>query len=285
MKGHFLLSLLVLIFLSFTCKASDFSCQQVLEEREVNQKTFQYCQNKYSWYPQPIRFVLLKSSSSKDVKNIVLYFHGHHINGFAPFYDKSLKNSYADFFNFYLNAYSNKSPSEIPVLVLPESLGSCATYDQFFKLNQNAALFFSSLRNFFPSALDFHLSGHSGAYRSMNQLSKLIMQNTLTIQIRSIGLFDAVYASMPDLMNLIKRQKNNSETFLYFNSYVTGNKQSAQKYSSIQSHDVKTLIDGLPGKMIYVHRPLSSRENETLLEQHFRLLERASYTDFLKLIK
>ena len=285
MKGYCLIFLLMLIFLSFTCKASGFTCQQILEERVVNQKSFQYCQNKYSWYPRPIRFIYLKSSNQKEVKKSVLYLHGHLLNGFAPFYDQSLKNSYADFFSFYLNAYSGLAPSEIPLLIMPESLGNCMTFDQFFKLEINASLFFLSLKNLFPNVSETHLSGHSGAYRSLNQLAKLIIQNVFPLNVQSIGLFDAVYAPMPDLMNLIKKQKNSSKSFLYFNSYVVGKKQSAQKYSSLQSQDVKKIIDEPGTTLLYFHRPMATRDNETLLEQHFRLLERASFTDYLKLIR
>ncbi len=264
--------------------AQEWSCQTILEEKIVDHQTFQFCQNKFPWYPRPIRFIVNKSQISES-KSVVLYLHGHLIGGFAPFYDKKLNNTYADFFNFYLKALSQNKNDEYPILVMPESLGNCLTFDQFFKDPQQALLFFNSINKFFPKVSEYHFSGHSGAYRALNQLAKLVVQNKLNLNVQSVGLFDAVYASMPDLMNLIKRQNINTDSFVYFNSYVVGSKQSAQKFSSLQAIEVQKMISDSSIKIFYIHRPLASYEKESLLEQHFRVLERASYIDYLNLIK
>ncbi|MBC7715237.1 MAG: hypothetical protein H7177_17965, partial [Rhizobacter sp.] len=78
-------------------------------------------------YPRPVHFFIPTELEHTSDLKIFIHFHGHNLPGYDHFYHTKIKGEgYGDYGAFLLASKVNG------VVVVPESLGNCATYDSYF---------------------------------------------------------------------------------------------------------------------------------------------------------
>jgi hypothetical protein len=98
-------------------------CLKLINENE----DYTHCLSKVPTYPEPVHIYIPKKLDRTKPINLNIHFHGHNLAGYNHF-DKK----YGDYGDFLSKGNSNS------VLVIPESKGNCATYDNFFKSNEDS---------------------------------------------------------------------------------------------------------------------------------------------------
>lgn len=217
-----------------------------------------HCKSKLEEYPLPVHFYIPAEASS----NYLLHFHGHNLSGYSHF-DKRWGN-----YGSYLAASDSKA-----VLVIPESEGKCATYDDFFSDPARTFRFLRAVEKEISGHAEGMpalraISGHSGAYRVLNRLAGYSLKDLpVLINLKAVGFFDATYGATPEVQSLVKTRK----IFLY-NAFVTGAKATAEDLSRKMMRELKE-------ENVYFV-PVESERNESVLDQHFLILKRGSLEEF-----
>ena len=236
--------------------ASGFSCQKIVEKNDL----FLHCLNNVKNYPRPLHFYYPNNLDTSESVNLNLHFQGYNINGFDP-----IKN----FGNLLVQSGLNS------ILVVPESLGRCETYNDFFPSKQNGIGFIKSIvnmNNFKINTLSF--SGHSGAYQALRSVfSYSHLSSELDQEIIGAGLFDATYSNVDSIINFT----NNHSDFVFFDAYIIGAKGSASRISI----ELKNEYEGSNNFYFY---PVDST-GDSIFAQHFNLLQIRGIKSFLGLLK
>jgi hypothetical protein len=240
---------LVFALLANSLFAVEFVCQKKISESS----DYLHCINKISNYPNPVHFYYPKKSI--EITHVNIHFHGHNIEGFDH-----LKNFGEMLVQSELNS----------ILVVPESIGKCETYDGFFKSKVNGINFLKdviALNNIQLSTLSF--SGHSGAYRVLRTLFAYEdLEKNIGLKLIGVGLFDATYSEVDSIVNFGLKNKD----FIFYNSFVDGEKGTADEISRL-----------LQKKNFYFF-PVESN-SATVLFQHFDIINTFGIRNFLKLLK
>lgn len=250
---------LCLLFIVFTIAkvglAADFSCQNLIEETSQ----FKHCKNKLDTYPAPIHFYYPKALDISKPIGINIHFHGHNIKGFEHL---------NDFGKMLIQSGKNV------VVVAPESVGNCETYDKYFKDQVQGLSLIKQLlsqNNFIYAGISF--SGHSGAYRVLRTLfSYSHFEENLGLKVLGVGLFDATYASLTSIISF----SLSHDDFVFFNSYVDGEKSTTDKIS----RELKKKYSTSKGFYFY---PVKSTP-ESVLAQHFNILKKPGLATYLDLV-
>ncbi len=218
-----------------------------------------HCKSKTNYYADVVHFYIpLNHYSSEPSLGTSLYvhFHGHNLKNYNHF-----SKIFGDYGTYLLESRSNA------ILVIPESQGKCETYDHFFSDEKRTLNFFSGIKNSIQELIgdNVHslvLSGHSGSYRSLNQILKY---KNIFKEVRAVGLFDATYGDIGQIEKWIIQNKIENNNVILYNSFVTGKKATAEKGSLLLENHLKKLnsenIFSVPIK----------GEGETL-DQHFFIL-------------
>lgn len=253
-KGMQKLCLGPLLFILCFLNAASASC---LPESDSRPEML-HCKSKFDDYPAPVHFFIPQNSSA----HYFVHFHGHNLDGFSHF-DKR----WGDYGQYLLNSKSNS------VLVIPESVGKCTTYDTFFVDPIKTVKFFAAVENeiqtlTYESATIQGISGHSGAYRVLNRLAGYANQNFSSLaQIKAIGMFDATYGETPEISKFVQ-----TKHALFYDAFVTGPKATTEDLSRV-------LMKMLKSENVFFV-PVKGESNESLLEQHFMILKRGSLEVF-----
>ncbi|QDK43037.1 hypothetical protein DOM21_16560 [Bacteriovorax stolpii] len=263
--------ILALLFtFSLGIHASELACQKTIEETE----SYTHCLNKYDFYPRPIHFFIPKNLNASIPRHLFVHFHGHNLNGYDHFKRTTIPGEgYGDYGYFLADSGASG------ILVIPESLGNCTSYDQYFSSIINTNLFFSKIKEMTSTNENIHLSGHSGAYRVLNRITGYVVANKLNAisKINSLGLFDATYGQVPAIEKWLQLNLKENNQFYFMNAFVSGEKATAEPISRElmkKYHDQR--IDMLP---------IKSNKNESISEQHFMTLKRAGLTLFFQKIE
>ena len=233
-----------------------------------------HCKMSLGDYPRPLHFFIPTNLSDSENLKILLHFHGHNIRGYDHFYHtKNSGEGYGDYAAFLLTSKVNG------VVIVPESLGNCATYDNFFNQKDRTEKFFNSLKNTLSqlnSDQELILSGHSGAYRVLNRLAGYAnQQNSGLSNLKGIGLFDATYGAIPNIISWVKIKNEIQDDFIFYNAYVSGKKATAEEGSL----SLKKELKNLDSKRIFFSA-IDGVDSEALLLQHFNSLNRGSLVRF-----
>ena len=194
-------------------------CQKVVEEN----KDYTHCLSKVSNYPEPVHIFIPKKLDKTKPISMNIHFHGHNLAGYDHF-DKK----YADYGDFLSKSKINS------ILVIPESKGNCSTYDKFFQSADNSYDFINASKKLFtPLAItSLSLSGHSGAYRVLNTImGHRNLEENIKIPVSGVGLFDATYGSTNSIEEFAIKKLKTGKAFLFFDSYVSGKKATAETLS------------------------------------------------------
>jgi len=251
-----LLNILILISFTNQLLAAEFSCQKIVEKND----SFLHCVNKIDNYPRPVHFFYPNNLKTDESVNLNLHFQGYNIEGYDP-----IKN----FGNLLVQSSSNT------IVVVPESLGKDETYNSFFANRLDGTNFITDVikkNSFGIDTLSF--SGHSGAFQVLRTIfSYKNLVTNLKIPIIGVGLFDATYSNIDSITDYAV----NHDNFIFFDSYIIGEKGSASKIS-IQ------LKDEFQDRKNFIFHPVNSTD-ESGLEQHFKLIQRDGLRMFLDMLK
>ncbi len=176
---------------------------------------------KTPYYSEFLHFYIPQIKFSKN-PSLLVHLHGFNLENYDHFSKK-----FGDYGNYLLESKANS------ILVIPESRGKCETYNSFFQSEKRTEDFFSGLKKTITALTSettnsLILSGHSGAYKSLNQI--LIYKNIFQ-DVKAIGLFDATYGDTGQIEKwALENGKENSD-FIFYNAYVTGKKATAEEGS------------------------------------------------------
>lgn len=255
-----------LLILSFLLLSSKLFASDCIPMPDSNAKVL-HCVSQLSSYPRPVHFYIPKNLNGEGSVSLFIHFHGHNLEGWNHFNPK-----FGDYGQYLIESKASGA------LVIPESLGNCKTYDQFFIEKSRADLFISEVESIVeelagsrPNSL--HLSGHSGAYRVLNRLIEYYPQ------VESLGLFDATYGAVPNIVKWVKQKSQGLEDFLFFNAYVEGPRATALPGSLFLKKEFLDL-NQLDNQIVFI--PVSAPQSESVLDQHFNLLKRSSLAKFFE---
>lgn len=259
--------IICVFILSFKVFAGEVICQKTIESNE----SYTHCLNQYDFYPRPLHIYIPNNVSDMNDKHLFVHFHGHNLTGFDHFFrTQTPGDGYGDYGFFLQDSGVNG------VLIIPESLGNCETYDQFFAVEKNAQNFFLQIKKITNIQNSLHLSGHSGAYRVLNKLTGYIVDKKITsvTKLDSLGLFDATYGQVPNIERWLTNNLRENREFYFLSSFVSGDKATAEPIA-------RALMKKYQDKNIEMV-PVLSNKRETLLQQHFFILKRAGLKSFFE---
>jgi len=238
-----------------------------------------HCKTMIVDYPRPVHFYIPQNLSSEKKLKLFVHFHGHNIEGYNHF-DKR----WGDYGSYLIESKANA------VLVIPESVGNCTSYDSFFAKSANSARFFLQLEKKVEELAQFKihslvLSGHSGAYRVLNRLMKDVNNGEdyfSATPLVALGLFDAIYGPIPEIVNWVEenattRHSEELRDFLFYEAHVAGPKATTEEGSKTLIAKFKNLSSE---KIIF--KSVMGLDSESLLDQHFAILKRGSLANFWK---
>ncbi len=218
-----------------------------------------HCKTTLKSYPRPVHFFIPAKLS--DTPQIFVHFHGHNLEGYDHF-----NPLYGNYGQYLLNSHANA------IVVVPESLGKCTTYDTFFANKDNSAQFFSELENHLAGKV-VALSGHSGAYRVLNRLMGYVNAKAFLQDVKALGMFDAAYGATPEINKWVHAHAE--DNILFFMAYVTGDKATTEDGALLLKKDFKQISEE---KVQFVK--VSGFDSESLLDQHFMTLKRGGLEAF-----
>lgn len=204
-------------------------CQIVVEEND----NYTHCLNTLAQYPEPVHIFIPKKLDKSKPIGMNIHFHGHNLQGYSHF-DKK----YADYGEFLSKAKTNS------ILVIPESRGNCETYDKFFKSPKDSFDFINNSKTLFTplkmNSLTF--SGHSGAYRVLNSIfGHHGLEENINIPVNGVALIDATYGSVSNIEEFAIKKLKKGKSFLFFDTYVSGKKATAEKLSLLLKDKIKKM--------------------------------------------
>lgn len=172
------------------------------------------CLGKVLDYPEKVRIYIPRNfKPTQRSVSANYFFHGFRsAQTFAI--NKNDTQNPSDFAAIYHEANNAES-----LLIIPESQGKCETY---FKFNQEGYFkkFNEEIAKLTEQKIDtFKLSGHSGAYRVLDNLTK---KSDIKNQIRKILFLDSVYSDLPGVRNWLQESSQRRIKI----AYVTGAEQS-----------------------------------------------------------
>ncbi len=281
-KIKFHTSLMICLF-SFSAHA--LVCETLIEET----KDFKHCKNQMPPYPRPVHVYIPKNIIPKKDIHVHVHFHGHNLMGYDHF-DKKIS-------DYGKDMIKGKKDS---ILVIPESVGNCTTYDQFLSVKKNQQDFFKALEeqlNFPIESLS--MSGHSGAYRVLNTLTTKPIIDIVEKKTKGIALFDSPYGPVNNLASFINQKLSQDQNFKFYLAVVSGNKATTKNWPADLYGQIvkgKELIEDpncdclkgphnklnhylLSQNIKYMKMPSDSRET---LDLHFDILKKYGIEDFLK---
>lgn len=262
------LAFLIFILFSAQLFSSEFDCERLPD----SSAEILHCKGYSKFYPQAIHFYIPQNLNSTKKMHLFVHFHGHNIKGYDHF-----SKDYGNYGSFLLDSMANA------VLVIPESLGKCTTYEFFFADQKRTAQFFLEIKNNVEGMTlekinSIALSGHSGAYRVLNRLlgySNLGQEHL--IDVKALGMFDATYGATPEIVKWVNDESYKNHDYLFYNAFVTGSKATAEEGSLALEKQFKNLS---AEKIFFI--PVLGPDSEGLTLQHFNILKRGSLTDFWK---
>jgi hypothetical protein len=265
MKTFVLLSILLTSTFLFS---AEINCVPLPDSNE----DMLHCKTKINSYPEVIHFYIPQHLSSNLPLQLFTHFHGHNLAGYDHF-----SKIYGDYGSYLLSSNANA------VLIIPESLGNCTTYDNFFADQVKAEQFFLEIENEVESMTSkkinsLALSGHSGAYRVLNRLIGYTNKGLGLLKLVSaVGMFDATYGPTPEINKWTKNNSDQKNNFLFYDAFVTGSNATAEDGSLALKKQFKDLS---PDKIIFIS--VLGHDSESVLDQHFNILKRGSLTSFWK---
>lgn len=234
-----------------------------------------HCKILLETYPEAVHFYIPKKLDAEKPLQLLAHFHGHNLAGYNHFDPR-----FGDYGSYLLKAEINA------VLVIPESQGNCKTYDVFFANKERTAKFFNQVESVIANLTQMKieklaLSGHSGAYRVLNVLMGQANAGAEFLsKINGLGLFDATYGATPQIVTWVKAKAALGENFIFFNSYVTGPRATAEEGSLALYKQLKEISTE---NIFFV--PVAGAASESVLDQHFNLLKRGSLNNFWEKLK
>lgn len=172
------------------------------------------CSGKNLDYPENVRIYIPRNFEQDPAGMTANYFFHGFRSGQTFAINKSDTKNPSDFAAILHEANSPKT-----LLIIPESQGKCETY---FKFNQEGYFkkFHSAIETIVGKKIEtIKLSGHSGAYRVLDNLTK---KQDIKNQIQKILFLDSVYSDLPGVRSWL--QENNQRRIKI--AYVTGAEQS-----------------------------------------------------------
>ena len=247
-------------------------CSKLLNcdiQPDSNQEVI-HCKKNFPGYPKPVHFYIPTNLDLSQELNTFVHFHGHNIG--HDHFKKTTRpgEGYGDYGDFISKAKVNG------ILVIPESDGKCSTYDSYFQTPRKTDEFFGHLSQVFKDQKKkLHLSGHSGAYRVLNQLAKHSHEGTSKElkDIHSIGLFDATYAPVPGIEQWLNKRKEERQSYRLYNSFVAGPQGGAKKVSL-------ELMQKYQRDPNVIMKPLDDKRESNGVLQHFNTLRDGGLRDF-----
>ena len=269
----FTVSFIVSIFVSSSNSFAFDGCAPVIE----NNKKLLHCKMMVGDYPRPVHFYIPESIETSISLKVLLHFHGHNLNGYDHFYNTAKPgDGYGDYGAFLQNSKING------IVIIPESLGNCKTYDMFFAKEESASNFFNGLEFIIKKHISnfdqqWIISGHSGAYRVVNQLAGYLNlpKTKVKKEIIGIGLFDATYGDVSNIELWVKKKIKRNEDFIFYNSYILGANSTAANGSVV-----------LGRKLSFYHleniilKPINGSTDKSALDLHFSVLKNGGLTEF-----
>jgi len=223
-----------------------------------------HCVIKPTYYNEKIHLYIPLESIEK-ITTMAIHLHGFNLDHYDHF-----NKSYGDYGKYLITSKANA------VLVIPESRGKSETYNSYFSDEKRTEFFISELKKtiydlIHESPQTIFLSGHSGSYKSLNQILKY---KSVFESVKAVGLFDATYGDTGQIQKWVRENyKNQNGDFIFYNVYVTGEKATAEKGSLILQ---KTFRDYEKDNIILL--PIKG-PGETL-DQHFNILKVGGLTQF-----
>jgi hypothetical protein len=248
---------LLIFVMSLSTNSYAIICHKEIESN-IN---FKHCVNNFKNYPRPIHFFIPTNIDFEKVVYLNLHFHGFNLEGHDHFNKK-----YADYGAYLVSSGLNG------VMIIPESIGKCETYNSFFESQDRTQKFFNELNTSFDEALEkkFIFSGHSGAYKVLNKLfSNTKLEEVVGSPISGVGLFDATYASVEGLTLFVEKQSDR----IFFDAFVDGEKGTTDEISRV-------LEKKYSNNKQFIFNPIVS-SSESVLDQHFYVLKRGGLGEFL----
>lgn len=243
-------------------------CQKIIEETS----THTHCLNLLKTYPQPVHVYIPKTLNRQASVNINIHFHGHNLNGFSHF-DKK----FGDYGEYLSQSKSNS------IVIIPESKGNCATYDEFFKSPKNGEIFFQEITSSVGDLNNktYSFTGHSGAYRVLNTLLGYAdLEKKLGSSLLGVGLMDATYGSTSNVENFALEKLKKGERFLFYDSYVVGKKATAQnlslalkdRISKLNLSPAKAMIEANQACLEWINQNILEQKTEALMKPALKIL-------------
>lgn len=243
--------------LTSMCNALEFDCQKLI----ASSNEFTHCENKIGNYPEVVHVYIPKNLDSTKPINLNIHFHGHNIEGY---------NHYLNMGELLVSSESNS------ILMIPSSLGKCTTYDQYFSNYSRTQEFLQSALKF--SEIPFNtlsFSGHSGAYRVLRTIFSYDgLEEKLGVVIKGVGLFDATYSNIDSIISFALKQRTSG--FVFYDSFVSGDAGTADEISMSLKRKYSSETD-------FYFYPVKSTKDSVLV-QHFNLLQVFGISEFLKLL-
>jgi hypothetical protein len=124
-----------------------------------------------------------------------------------------------------------------------------------------------------------HLSGHSGAYRVLNQFAKHANDGSVEElkRVKSFGLFDATYSSIEPIEKWMKAKASTNQKYLFYNSFVSGPKGTASK---ISFDLIKKYENSSSNNIIF--NPLNDQKEKDPILLHFNVLRDGGLRKFFE---
>jgi|GEM_PF-772732 len=274
-----------LIFILWSISAKAIVCETLIEET----KDYKHCKNQMPPYPRPVHIYIPNNLIPKKNILVHVHFHGHNLMGYDHF-DKNIA-------DYGQDMIKGKKDS---IVVIPESVGNCTTYDQFFSTKKNQQDFFKSLEEKLNFPIDsLSMSGHSGAYRVLNSLTTKPVIDVIDKKTKGIALFDSPYGPVNNLAQFIAQKLSQDPQFKFYLSIISGNKATTKNWPTDLYNQVlngKVLVDDpncdcingphnklnnflLRQNIKFLKMPSDSRE---VLKLHFDILKKYGIEDFLR---
>jgi len=223
------------------------------------------CRGKISSYPEPVNFYIPPGYKKETAGPLAMHFHGHNINGRS---DASvhfnIQNGNGDYGKMLANSGTNT------LLIIPESLGNCETYADYFKAPRDLDKFMQEIESTTGRSISsLSFSSHSGGDRTMDRLAVWYQSNNRGEYLgrtKNIALFDSLYANSEALARWPQALKNEVPISKFLNSYVVGSGASTIKH-------MQWLRTKVPLTEAWKYREVRT--------QHMSIMRDGGFSDFL----
>lgn len=218
------------------------------------------CQGLVAGYPRNVRIYIPANYTGTIGTKINYFFHGHRLAGVDTFKINPGDTKGSGDFGARLAESQSKD-----LLVIPESIGNCATYEVRLYHLEEFQNFLSNIEKLV--GLDrpkFSLSGHSGAGRVLNILLSHVKNLKIEDRLVKVGYYDAFYhADYPYLTDLVKRASSIYFTVAYV--YPGG---TTKGMGSLSPYKNKIVVKVVPGK-------------NGVISDHMNVMNNGGFSQFL----